>query len=232
MARSHVLGPEGLVNRSWDIAQAVHEGQKYGEEPYFYHVFEVANLSRFMGYGNAVVAACFLHDSVEDTSATLEQLRLHGFPESVVAGVEAVTFNDKVDNPEGLTGRARKELKLGKAMRTPLGHVVKFCDSSRNFAHTVSYPRTLAGDNIAEYAADYAENIAILGESLPSPQAVREYVLGVDGEPKVDNKRDVERSWQIDRWTQMEKDIQATRMRIAKNNHKLTLNRILSKVNW
>lgn len=231
MVKPHILGSEGMINRSWDIARTVHEGQKYGEEPYFHHVFEVANLSRFMGYGNAVVAACFLHDSVEDTGMTLDQLHRHGFPESVVTGIDAVTFSDESDNPDALTGSARKDLKMGKAMRTPLSHVVKFCDSSMNFAHTVSYPRTLGNKSVSEYVADYAANIAILGENLPTPQAVREYVYSVDGEPYVDNGRDVERSWCHEHWTQVEKEIQVRRMRIAKNQHGGMVSLMAAKAN-
>ena len=231
MIKPHLLGPEGMVNRSWDIARTVHKGQLYGKEPYFHHVFGVANFSRFMGYGNAVIAACFLHDSVEDTSMTLDKLYRYGFPESVVTGIDAVTFIDEVDNPEALTGGARKELKIGKAMRTPLSHVVKFCDSSVNFAHSVSYPRTLGDEDVTDYVSDYATNIAILGKNLPTPHEVSEYVQSVDGEPYVDNPRDLERSWYRDRWTQVEKDIQVKRVRIAKNQHGGMMNLMAAKLN-
>lgn len=173
-----------LIFKAMDIAQEAHQSQKYGREPYFNHVFDAANLARHMGYNAQTVITLFLHDCVEDTDMTLDRLRTLGMPPSVVRGVDAMTFNDEVDNPEGLTGEPRRQLKLAKAKSTPLSHIGKFCDSSVNFGHTVTYPWMLSQEHLCvnEYALDYVPNLPDLSQGLPTPAEVSAYTAKVDHE--------------------------------------------------
>ena len=70
------------------LATAAHTGQvdKAGK-PYILHPLRVVLAVR----GDAERMAAVLHDVVEDTPITLEQLRELGFPEEVVAAVDALT---------------------------------------------------------------------------------------------------------------------------------------------
>jgi hypothetical protein len=61
----------------------------YGKLPYITHPAAVAKL--LAPYGPEAVAAGWLHDTVEDTDATLDQLRTEGFPDAVVTAVDGVT---------------------------------------------------------------------------------------------------------------------------------------------
>lgn len=233
-----------LVLDALRLAEEVHEQQRYGHEPYVNHVFDAANLARHMGYNAQTVIALLLHDTVEDTSMTLDRLRNAGMPPSVIAAVDDVTFNDEVDNPNDLTGEARRQLKLAKAKRTPVGHVSKFCDSSVNFGHTVSYPWMLRWDNKSPrvYALDYTPNLADLAEQLPTPRQVKAYTDEVDQEWCIErylgknglgehglcgwNGKDLT-PWIHDeapdsydsRWTRVEKRVARERHQLARRNH-------------
>jgi guanosine-3',5'-bis(diphosphate) 3'-pyrophosphohydrolase len=54
------------------FAIAVHGDQKYGDDPYAKHLDAVAALAE--PYGKQAVTVAYLHDAVEDTSATLAQI--------------------------------------------------------------------------------------------------------------------------------------------------------------
>lgn len=81
-----------LVTRAREIATAAHRGQldKAGA-PYIGHPERVAAHAAAAGGDERVLAAAWLHDVVEDTATTPDELRVAGFPEEVVAAVVAVT---------------------------------------------------------------------------------------------------------------------------------------------
>lgn len=79
-------------DKAFEWAASAHQGQvdKIGE-PYLGHPKRiVANLER-EGYGDKVLAVGWLHDVVEDSAVTLEQLRETGFPDDVVDAVDAIS---------------------------------------------------------------------------------------------------------------------------------------------
>lgn len=73
-----VLSGSGiLVTDALEFAIKAHAGQKrkYTGEPYINHPIEVAAILRKRGsFTNEVIAAALLHDVVEDTDVTLEQI--------------------------------------------------------------------------------------------------------------------------------------------------------------
>lgn len=56
---------------------AVGQLRKYTNEPYWYHCYHVATMAAKFGLSHAAVKAAWLHDVVEDTSVTIEDLRCH-----------------------------------------------------------------------------------------------------------------------------------------------------------
>ncbi|MBC2367577.1 bifunctional (p)ppGpp synthetase/guanosine-3',5'-bis(diphosphate) 3'-pyrophosphohydrolase [Listeria booriae] len=66
-----------MYQRASEFAEKAHRGQrrKITGEPYFSHPRNVANLLRNAGFREEVVAAGFLHDVVEDTPVTLDEIR-------------------------------------------------------------------------------------------------------------------------------------------------------------
>ena len=77
------------------IATAAHAGQfdKAGQ-PYILHPAYVATLLRADGHSDDIVCAGWLHDAVEDTPLTLNDLRSFGASETTVNAVDAVTRRD------------------------------------------------------------------------------------------------------------------------------------------
>ena len=70
--------PEALLASAFDFAYQLHRRQvRATGEPYIIHPVAVADLLRDIGASAAVIAAGFLHDVVEDTDVSLEEIEAH-----------------------------------------------------------------------------------------------------------------------------------------------------------
>ena len=94
---------EALLVSAFDFGFQLHEGQfRASGDPYIVHPVAVADLLRDIGASAPVIAAGFLHDVVEDTDVTPDQIELH-FGSEVRELVEGVTklggihFNDRTE---------------------------------------------------------------------------------------------------------------------------------------
>lgn len=152
------------ANAEW-IALEAHFGQWYGGKEYFHHTNEVAGLAKALGYNAIVIACCHLHDTIEDTYETAESLLRKQIPPIVVEGVIAVTSFDGED----------MEPKISRARSNPIGHVTKFCDSSRNFATSVSAPYTFTTEKTERFAKRYSGYLTKLTPDLPTVEEIDEY---------------------------------------------------------
>jgi guanosine-3',5'-bis(diphosphate) 3'-pyrophosphohydrolase len=86
-----------IVKRAYDYSLRVHAGQSRASgEPYLVHPLEVALVLAEMKMDPVAVAAGLLHDSVEDTSVTIVDIRKE-FGEQVAHIVEGVTKISKID---------------------------------------------------------------------------------------------------------------------------------------
>lgn len=65
-----------ITNTAKEFAIAKHGTQKYGEHPYSYHLAQVSQVLAQFGYAGdeAIAAAGWLHDVLEDTPTTYEML--------------------------------------------------------------------------------------------------------------------------------------------------------------
>lgn len=80
-----------LIRRAFDFAVERHSNQtRASGEPYYYHPYEVAKISADLHLDDASIAAALLHDTVEDTSATIEEIR-EFFGEEVAGIVDGLT---------------------------------------------------------------------------------------------------------------------------------------------
>ena len=92
----HPKADLGLIERAYTVAERAHEGQKRKSgEPYITHPIAVAQILADLGIGSKTVAAALLHDTVEDTSYTLDQVRAD-FGDEIAMLVDGVTKLDKV----------------------------------------------------------------------------------------------------------------------------------------
>jgi GTP diphosphokinase / guanosine-3',5'-bis(diphosphate) 3'-diphosphatase len=86
-----------LVKKAYDYSLRVHTGQSRASgEPYLVHPLEVALVLAEMKMDPVAVSAGLLHDSVEDTSVTIVDIRKE-FGEQVAHIVEGVTKISKID---------------------------------------------------------------------------------------------------------------------------------------
>ncbi|MFG2211973.1 HD domain-containing protein [Streptomyces sp. NPDC048638] len=122
------------------LAEAAHARQvdKIGV-PYFEHVRAVA--VGLESFGDELVMAGLLHDVVEDTDWTAEQLLAAGIPARVVEIVEAVTNQ---------TGMSYEE-KIRRITADPQATLVKISDNAHN-----SHPA-----RAAQLPADKQERLAV-----------------------------------------------------------------------
>jgi GTP pyrophosphokinase len=86
-----------IVKKAYDYSLKHHDGQtRASGEPYLVHPLEVALVLAEMKMDPVAVAAGLLHDSVEDTSVTIQDIR-EEFGEQVAHIVEGVTKISKID---------------------------------------------------------------------------------------------------------------------------------------
>lgn len=155
------------------LATRAHDGQLYGTgDPYIMHPTQTAELARRLGYHDDVVAVCFLHDVVEDTTVTLQELG-DLFPDHIVSAVAAVTF----------TGKGHKG-KIAQAKRDPIGHVVKFCDVSCNYANAVLYG-VKPGQTHREVILRRASYLEELRAGMPTPKEIETYIVKQSETPRL-----------------------------------------------
>lgn len=77
-----------MIEQAIVLAAEMHIGQKdKSGEPYIYHPLSV--MMKIKGETAKVVA--ILHDIIEDTDVTLEDLKESGYPEEVVEAIKAIT---------------------------------------------------------------------------------------------------------------------------------------------
>ncbi|WP_129593590.1 HD domain-containing protein [Seramator thermalis] len=88
------------LNHAIEIAISAHEGQldTNNGRPYIEHPFRVMNAGQTLQ--EKIVGV--LHDVIEDTSWTLEQLRAEGFSEEIVEGIDAMSRRDNESYDEYL----------------------------------------------------------------------------------------------------------------------------------
>ena len=84
------------LQKAYDYAEAAHANQKRASgEPYFIHPCAVADILMDLGLDAATIAAALLHDVIEDTESTAEDIRRE-FGEEVLNLVSGVTKLEKI----------------------------------------------------------------------------------------------------------------------------------------
>ena len=93
---NHPKADLALIERAYVIAEKAHGTQtRKSGDPYITHPLAVATILADIGMTEPTLCAALLHDTVEDTSYTLDELR-NDFGDEVAALVDGVTKLDKV----------------------------------------------------------------------------------------------------------------------------------------
>lgn len=110
-----------LTTKAMKIAYRKHSGQKdKAGLPYIFHPYHLAEQ---MGDDEYAICTALLHDVVEDTDMTFEDLEKEGFPEEVITALKRLTHDD---NTEYL-GKYIEDIKAD-----PLARRVKLADLRHN----------------------------------------------------------------------------------------------------
>ena len=131
-----------------NFAKKAHGEQKYGQHPYVHHLDRVADTLRQYGWtGDAVTPlaiAAYLHDVLEDTNVTAEQLRAE-FGEEATRLVEVVTklpgYTRKESNPIVLPRIARAGIEAVALKLADRIANVNSCYETKNGALLFMYHR-------------------------------------------------------------------------------------------
>jgi guanosine-3',5'-bis(diphosphate) 3'-pyrophosphohydrolase len=122
-----------LIRKAWEFCVQHHEGQKRASgEPYIIHPLEVAEVLAEMKLDATAIAAGLLHDSVEDTPATNEEIEA-SFGDQVAHIVEGVTKIDKIQFANREDRQAENVRKMLLAMVSDVRVVlIKLADRLHN----------------------------------------------------------------------------------------------------
>ncbi len=122
-----------LVKKAYDFSLRHHQGQtRASGEPYLVHPLEVATVLAEMRLDTTAIAAGLLHDAVEDTSVTVDDIRAE-FGEQVAHIVEGVTKISKIDFASREEAQAESVRKMVLAMVDDIRVVlIKLADRLHN----------------------------------------------------------------------------------------------------
>jgi GTP pyrophosphokinase len=145
---------EDLLNKAYVYAMRAHGNQKRASgDPYFAHPLEVAALLTDLKLDDATIVAAMLHDTIEDTDATREEIdRLFGV--EIGALVEGLTKIKKLDLVSKRAAQAENLRKLLLAISDDVRVLlVKLADRLHNM-RTLHYVPPEKRARIAEETLD------------------------------------------------------------------------------
>jgi len=148
---------EALLAAAFHFAFQLHDGQvRASGEPYICHPVAVADLLRDIGASAGVIAAGFLHDVVEDTEVTPEEIEQHFGPE-VRGLVEGVTKLGGIHFTNKTEAQAENLRRMFLAMASDIRVVlVKLADRLHNMRTLAAMPaekqRRIAQETLDIYA--------------------------------------------------------------------------------
>ena len=182
-----------LIKKAYDFALEKHKDQvRRSGEPYIIHPLQVAYILAGLGLDESTIAAALLHDVIEDTDVTLEDLGKK-FSEEIAGMVDGVTklakLNYSSEEEEQVENYRKMFLAMGKDIRVIL---IKLADRLHNMRTLKYLSRDRQIANAKETQDLYAPLANRLGvyslkwelEDLSfkylHPEEYRELVEGID----------------------------------------------------
>lgn len=180
-----------LYNKASMFAAKWHKDQKYkidSAEPFISHPFNVAAILERHGLPEHVVIAGLLHDVVEDTACTIEEVRAN-FPADVAALVEEATVDQTIpwEERQKLTqAHLRTASPDYKALKCAdyIHHLVLFI----GFVDA-GYSKIFRHGTVAEYTLKYEKGIAAIAEGWSHPiilEAQKKLAAFIQQAPKIE----------------------------------------------
>ncbi|MGI8697207.1 MAG: RelA/SpoT family protein [Mycobacteriales bacterium] len=134
---AHPKADVRLLQRAYAVAERYHRGQlRKSGDAYITHPLAVASILAELGMDTATLVGALLHDTVEDTGYTLDELEA-GFGEKVAHLVDGVTKLDKVQYGDAAQAETIRKMVVAMA-RDPRVLLIKLADRLHNM-RTLSY---------------------------------------------------------------------------------------------
>ena len=146
-----------LVRRAFEYCVLKHEGQKRcTDEDYYIHPFNVALIIVTLGMDSESIAAALLHDVVEDTDTTVEDIK-RGFGDDVALLVDGVTKIGRLN----FTTKEQQQAESLRKMLIAMGQdirviIIKLADRLHNMRTLDAMPEQKQRDKSLETLEIYA----------------------------------------------------------------------------
>ncbi|MBO0839644.1 MAG: bifunctional (p)ppGpp synthetase/guanosine-3',5'-bis(diphosphate) 3'-pyrophosphohydrolase [Sciscionella sp.] len=150
-----------LLQHAYDVAERMHLGQlRKSGDPYITHPLAVATILAELGMDTTTLVAALLHDTVEDTGYSLDELKAD-FGEEIARLVDGVTKLDKVKLGTAAEAETIRKMVIAMA-RDPRVLVIKLADR----LHNMRTMRFLPPEKQARKAKETLEVLAPLAHRL------------------------------------------------------------------
>ena len=155
-----------MLDKAYQLAEQAHSGQfRRSGEPYICHPLHVAMLLVDLGMDTESLAAALMHDVVEDTSVTLDELESQ-FGADVAHMVDGVTKLTKIKFSSVEEQQAENLRKMLMAMSQDVRvMIIKLCDRLHNMRTGDAWPEQKRRDKALETMEVYAPIAHRLGIS-------------------------------------------------------------------
>ncbi len=143
-SRELIDAEKAMLDRAWKFAINAHGDQKYGKEfPYRLHLLFVVKTLKEFGFtdNGQILAIGVLHDTLEDTQATYEEL-VTFFGTVIADAVAAVT------EPKGGNRKWRHEQTYPRTAQNTYSIIVKLADRIANVE--------VGGEKVGMYRKEHA----------------------------------------------------------------------------
>ena len=155
-----------MIHKAYQLAEKAHEGQfRRSGEPYICHPLHVACLLVDLGMDSESVAGGLLHDVVEDTAVTVNEISSQFGPD-VALLVDGVTKLTKLKFSSVEEQQAENLRKMLLAMSQDVRvMIIKLCDRLHNMRTGDAWPEQKRRDKAKETMEVYAPIAHRLGIS-------------------------------------------------------------------
>jgi guanosine-3',5'-bis(diphosphate) 3'-pyrophosphohydrolase len=160
VAKYYPNGDHEMIRRAFNFSNDLHKGQKRTSgEPYIHHPLEVAKILASLQLDTVTVVTGILHDTVEDTATSLEDIQKNFGPE-IAALVDGVTKISKITFQTSEEKQAENFRKMILAMAKDLRVIlVKLADRLHNM-RTLQYLAPEKQARIAQETLDIYSPLA------------------------------------------------------------------------
>ncbi|MEY2405914.1 MAG: diphosphokinase / guanosine-3,5-bis(diphosphate) 3-diphosphatase [Acidimicrobiaceae bacterium] len=138
---SHPKASTTAIARAYDVAAIAHRHQvRKSGDPYIHHPLAVARIVADLGLDDTTIVAALLHDSVEDTQLTLEDVAAE-FGAGVAAIVDGVTKLERIrfDSKEAQQAATMRKMLVAMAKDVRV-LIIKLSDRLHNMSTLAAMP--------------------------------------------------------------------------------------------